>query len=322
MAVFTPIDKPTLEAFLDNYDLGKIKNFEGILEGIDNTNYKILTSNNYYILTIFEKRIQEKDLPFFINLQNHLAKKKFLNPKPIKNKEGKYISQIKNKPCVIMSFLEGSKTTKVSTNHCGQVGKQLAIMHEHTRDFLFSRQNSLQQKNWKILFEKFKNNKKNPYKNIFESIEKELDFLDQHWPKKLPFGVIHADVFQDNVFFINDVFSGIIDFYFACNDFFAYDLAICINAWCFEQNSVINSNKLTTLVNEYQKNKQLTEEEIVNLPILLRGATTRILLTRLYDQIYHPKDAFVKPKDPMEFYRILEFYQKNKDQIINNGYFT
>ena len=148
MAVFTPIDKPTLESFLKNYEIGEIINFEGILEGIDNTNFKILTSKNYYILTIFEKRVQQKDLPFFINLQNHLAKKEFLNPKPIKNKNGEYINQINNKPCVIMSFLEGSKTAKISTTHCRQIGKQLAIMHQHTFDFTFSRQNTLQQKNW------------------------------------------------------------------------------------------------------------------------------------------------------------------------------
>ena len=319
MAVFTPIDKPTLESFLNNYEIGEIKNFEGILEGIDNTNFKILTSKNYYILTIFEKRIEEKDLPFFINLQNHLAKKKFLNPKPIKNKYGEYINKIKNKPGVIMSFLKGSKTTKVSTNHCRQVGKQLATMHKHTKDFEFSRQNGLQQKNWKILFEEFKHNKKNPYNQLFESIEKELDFLDQHWPKHLPFGVIHADVFQDNVFFINDVFSGMIDFYFACNDYFAYDLAICINAWCFEKNSVINNDKLTILVDGYQKNKKLTKEEIVTLPILLRGAAMRILLTRLHDQIYHPQGAFVKPKDPTEFYQILKFHKNNKNLILNTS---
>ena len=316
MAVFTPIDKPTLESFLCNYNLGKIIAFEGILEGIDNTNFKILTSKNYYILTIFEKRVQEKDLPFFINLQNHLAKKKFLNPKPIKNKDRLYINKINNKPCVIMSLLKGNKTTKVSTNHCNQVGKQLAIMHQHTSDFELSRKNGLQQKSWKNLFEKFKNDKKNSYQYIFEFIERELVFLDQNWPKKLPFGVIHADVFQDNVFFINDVFSGIIDFYFACSDYFAYDLAICINAWCFEQNNAINNDKLNVLVGGYQNKKKLSAEEITTLPILLRGASIRILLTRLYDKIYHSQGAFVKPKDPMEFYRILEFHQKNEDLIL------
>ena len=315
MAVYTSITKETLSSFLNNYSIGSLLNFEGIIDGVENTNYKITTTNNRYILTIFEKRVQQKDLPFFINLQNHLAKKEFLNPKPIKNKNGEYINQINNKPCVIMSFLEGSKTAKISTNHCRQIGKQLAIMHQHTFDFTFSRQNTLQQKNWKDLFEKFKDDKQNPYQNMFESIEKELDFLDQNWPKKLPFGIIHADVFQDNVFFINDVFSGIIDFYFACNDYFSYDLAICINAWCFEQNSVINNEKLNVLVEGYQNNKKLSAEEIIALPILLRGASIRILLTRLHDKIYHPQGAFVEPKDPIEFYQILEFHQKNKDLL-------
>ena len=156
----------------------------------------------------------------------------------------------------------------------------------------------------------------NTYQYIFRSIEKELDFLNYHWPKDLPIGVIHADVFQDNVFFINNVFSGMIDFYFACNDFFAYELAICINAWCFENKIVINKDKLTALVGGYQKQRKLTAKEVKALPILLRGATMRILLTRLHDQIYHPKGAFVQPKDPMEFYKILEFHQKNKNLII------
>ena len=316
MAVFTPIDKIALESLLDNYDIGEIIHFEGILEGIDNTNFKILTTKNHYILTIFEKRIQKKDLPFFINLQNHLAKKKFLNPKPIKNKDGEYINKIMDKPCVIMSFLKGSKTTKISTSHCSQVGKQLAILHKLTNDFSLSRQNGLHQKYWISSFEKFKNHKENTYQYLFGSIEKELDFLNHHWPKDLPIGVIHADVFQDNVFFINNVFSGMIDFYFACNDFFAYELAICINAWCFEDNNEINNDKLTTLVDGYQKQRKLTTKEVKALPILLRGATMRILLTRLHDQIYHPKGAFVQPKDPMEFYKILEFHQKNKNLII------
>ena len=215
-----------------------------------------------------------------------------------------------------MSFLEGSKTTEPSINHCSQVGKQLAIMHQHTSDFTLSRQNGLQQNNWKDIFETFNNDKKNSYKYMFESIDRELEFLNKHWPKKLPFGVIHADVFQDNVFFINDVFSGIIDFYFACSDYFAYDLAICINAWCFEQNNAINNDKLNVLVGGYQNKKKLSAEEITTLPILLRGASIRILLTRLYDKIYHPQGAFVKPKDPMEFYRILEFHQKNEDLIL------
>ena len=319
MAVFTPINKPTLEHLLNDYNLGEIINYEGILEGIDNTNFKILTSKNYYILTIFEKRIEKKDLPFFIDLQNHLAKKKFLNPQPIKNKNGVFINQINNKPCVIMSFLKGSKTTKPSKLHCGQVGKQLASMHQHTSDFTLSRRNSLQLKNWKDIFDKFKNKKNNHYQHMFELIDRELEFLYKHWPKKLPYGVIHADVFQDNVFFINDVFSGMIDFYFACNDFFAYDLAICINAWCFEKNSMINNNKLDVLIDGYQKKRKLTKEEVLALPILLRGASMRILLTRLYDKIYHPKGAFVKPKEPIEFYRILEFHQKNKNLILKTG---
>ena len=313
MAVYTKINHNLLISFLENYKIGSLIAFEGIQEGVENSNYKLITSSGSYILTIFEKRVEKKDLPFFVELKNHLVRKNFMCPKPINSKVGSYINQIKNKPCLINSFLKGKKISFVNTNHCHQLGKQLALMHIDTYDFKLSRKNSLNQKNWRKLLEKFKYNKNTKYKKLFNEISLELKFLEKNWPRNLDKGVIHADVFQDNVFFKNGIFSGIIDFYFACNDYYAYELAICINAWCFNNKQVIDLNRSLALLNSYQSHRKLSKKEKLALPILLRGAAMRFLLTRLNDRIYHQKEAYVKPKDPMEYFHILKFHQNNND---------
>jgi len=300
-----------LESFLDNYNIGKLLSFEGIQEGVENSNYKLFMSTGLYILTIFEKRVDEKDLPFFIQLKKHLVQKNFLCPKPISNKKGNYINYVKNKACIINTYLKGKKASSITKNHCQQLGQYLAIMHLKTEDFKLSRKNTLSQEYWKNLFEHFRYNNNIEYNKLFKKINIEIDFLDKNWPKDLPSGVIHADAFQDNVFFDNNVFSGIIDFYFACNDFYAYELAICINAWCFNSQYVLDTNKSTALLDSYQKNRKLLEKEQKAFPILLRGAAMRFLLTRFNDLIYHSEEAYVDPKDPMEFFNILQFHQNN-----------
>ena len=311
MAVYTPITLKDLSKFLSNYNIGKIIKFEGILEGVENTNYKIKTSKGNYILTIFEKRVNKKDLPFFISLQKHLSNKKIKCPKPIPDIENKYIKKFKNKNCVIMSFLKGKKLKKVSERHCVQLGKELANMHKHTKDFRKKRKNDLSQSNWIELFKICKKNKDKTYNGLLKNIEKELIHLKLNWPKKLPKGVIHADVFQDNVFYIKNDLSGLIDFYFACNDFYAYELAICINAWCFDKKINFDKSKYNNLIKGYQKIRKLSSKELKNLRILSRGAAMRFFLTRLHDQLFHEKNAFVKPKNPMEYYKILSFHQNN-----------
>jgi len=300
-----------LEPFLDNYNIGKLLSFEGIQEGVENSNYKIFMSSGLYILTIFEKRVDEKDLPFFIQLKKHLVQKNFLCPKPISNKKGNYINYIKNKASIINTYLKGKKASSITKNHCQQLGQQLAIMHLKTQDFKLSRKNTLSQEYWKHLFENFRYINNIEYNKLFKKINIEIDFLDKNWPKDLPSGVIHADAFQDNVFFENNVFSGIIDFYFACNDFYAYELAICINAWCFNSQYVLDTNKSTALLHSYQKNRKLIEIEQKAFPILLRGAAMRFLLTRFNDLIYHSEEAYVDLKDPLEYFNILHFHQKN-----------
>ena len=311
MAVYSIIYKEELETFLQQYNIGTLIKFEGILEGIENTNYKLETSENNYILTIFEKRVNPEDLPFFINLKNHLTKKKFVCPKPIKNKKGKYINLLNNKHCVIISFLKGEKTSKANNNHCKQVGKILALLHQDSKDFLEKRNNSMSYNNWKNIFLKNQKAKINKFNGIMSSINDELSYLETAWPKNLPEGIIHADVFQDNVFFKNNKFSGLIDFYFACNDFFAYDIALTINAWCFDIKAKFKKDKFLNLIQGYESLRPLTEIEKKHLSTLLRGAALRILLTRVHDYIFHLDGTYVKPKDPKEYLSILQFHQEN-----------
>ena len=310
MAVYTSVTKKNLSLFLENYDIGALKDFEGILEGVENTNYKITTSQGVYILTIFEKRVLESELPFFIKLQNYLFDKNIKCPHPIKDRKGESINTLEKKPCVIMSFLSGKKINNPTANHCYQVGEQLANIHQHTKNFSLTRQNNLHQKFWRNIFEKCQNNN-NQYNGVLETIEKELQYFEKYWPNDLPKGVIHGDVFKDNVFFVNGSLSGFIDFYFACNDFYAYELAICINAWCFDKNTTFNQAKYKSILLGYETLRTLSPKEFDKLPILLRGATMRILLTRLHDKLHHQKEAYVTPKDPMEYLSILKFHQKN-----------
>jgi homoserine kinase type II len=310
MAVYSTIEKQELLNLLKNYNIGSLTKFEGILEGVENTNYKITTSKNIYILTIFEKRVLKEDLPFFFNLKNHLINKNFNCPKPVLNNKGENISIIKNKSCVLISYLEGSKINNVTENHCYQVGEILSLLHKYTNDFKQNRENKMSYFQWENIYTKCKKSSYETYPEIFNLIERELLFIKNNWPNNIPRGVIHADVFQDNVFFKNNKFSGLIDFYFACNDFLSYDLALTINAWCFKDVNKIDIDKFLSLVNGYQKNRLLNEEEKNSLSVLLRGAALRILLTRLHDKIFHSEGAFLKPKNPEEFLYILRYHQK------------
>jgi len=312
VAVYTPITKEILSSFLNNYDIGSLEKFKGVLEGVENTNYKIITSQGAFILTIFEKRVKKQELPFFIELQNHLSNKNIKCPSPISNISGNYINIIGNKPCVIMSFLEGKKIDSATSYHCHQIGKLAANIHLHTKDFSLTRNNGLHQKHWRDIFVECKKSQDNRYNELFKIIDQELQYLDKNWPTNLPKGVIHGDIFQDNVFFVEQTLSGLIDFYFACNDFYAYELAICINAWCFNAKGKFDQIKYKSILKGYQSLQKLSSDEFSSLPILLRGATIRILLTRLHDQIYHQSEAYVTPKDPMEYYNILKFHQSNK----------
>ena len=313
MAVFTKISKEEIEQYLENYSIGKLISYEGIVEGIENTNYKIITDKNKYILTIFEKRVLPEDLPFFMNLQKELVAKDFDCPLPIENNNNSIINNLKNKSAVIISFLEGEKITQNSSQHCHEVGSVVSQFTNITKLSKLTRPNSMGYNTWINIFEKCKKTTDPSYKEYFEVLDEELLFLKQHWPNNLPKAIIHADLFKDNIFFTDNKISGVTDFYFSCNDFIAYELALTINAWCFDESGKFNIENYKLLLMGFNSNATLNEKEKNSMNTLLRGASVRILVTRLHDKIFHPHDALVVPKDPKEYLNILRWHQNNKN---------
>ena len=312
MAVFTNISREEIEKFLENYSIGYLISYEGIVEGIDNTNYKIITNKDKFILTIFEKRLHFEDIPFFMNLQKELVIEGFDCPVPIENNNNSIINVLKNKSAVIISFLEGEKINKTLPFHCHQVGLMISQFTNITKLSKLSKPNSLGYDAWVKIYEKCKKTNKVFYREYFETLEKELLFLKENWPKSLPTAIIHADLFKDNIFFTNDKISSVIDFYFSCNDFIAYELALAINAWCFDENSSFILENYKSLMMGFNINGSLNKKEKNSINILLRGAAVRILVTRLHDKIFHPNDALVFPKDPKEYLDILKWHQDSK----------
>ncbi len=313
MAVFTKISKEEIEIFLKSYNIGNLISYEGIIKGTENTNFKIITTKNKYILTIFEKRVQPEDLPFFMSLQKELAINNFKCPLPIKNNKGSIINKLKHKNAVIISFLDGENLSKIIPEHCQEVGTIIAKFTNITKISKLSRANSLSYKNWIKIYESCKNTNDNSYQDYFKVLDKELVFLKNNWPTDLPTAIIHADLFIDNVLFLNNKISGIIDFYFSCNDFIAYELALTANAWCFNEDTTFNLDNFKSLIMGFNSISFLNTKEIAAMNVLLRGAAVRILVTRLYDKIFHPDDALVELKNPKEYLKILKWHQKNKD---------
>ena len=311
MAVFTKLEKNEIEDFLKDYSIGNLISFEGIIKGTENTNYKIITSKNKYILTILEKRVQPEDLPFFMDLQNELAAHGFDCPLPVKNNKKSIINKLKDKNAVIISFLQGENLTNVMPEHCYELGLKIAKFTNITKNLNLSRPNSVGYKTWVSIYENFKNINNESYQEYFQILSKELIFLKNNWPTNLPTAIIHADLFIDNILFIKNKISGIIDFYFSCNDFIAYELALTINAWCFNDDLTFNYKNYNSLMMGFENISSLNIEEKASMNVLLRGAAVRILVTRLHDKIFHPDDALVKLKDPKEYLNILKWHQQN-----------
>ena len=311
MAVFTKLEKNEIEDFLKDYSIGNLISFEGIIKGTENTNYKIITSKNKYILTILEKRVQPEDLPFFMDLQNELAAHGFNCPLPVKNNKKSIINKLKDKNAVIITFLQGENLTNVMPEHCHELGLKIAQFTNITKNLNLSRPNSVGYKTWVSIYENFKNINNETYQEYFQILSKELIFLKNNWPIKLPTAIIHADLFIDNILFIKNKISGIIDFYFSCNDFIAYELALTINAWCFNDDLTFNYKNYNSLMMGFENISSLNIEEKASMNVLLRGAAVRILVTRLYDKIFYPDDALVKLKDPKEYLNILKWHQQN-----------
>ena len=313
MAVYTKLEHQEVRQFLKQYNINNFKDYKGITEGVENTNYLIKTSEQDYILTIYEKRVDENDLPFFIKLLSYLSENKFPCPKPIANKNNEKINRIKNKNAALVTFLNGQSKNKITSEECFEIGKITAQLHEITKKFNINRKNNLSIENWDSIFEKTIKQKIDLDESIIKKTKNYLNFLKDKWPKNLPQGIIHADLFPDNIFFRNNKVSGIIDFYFACNDFFAYEIAICINSLCFDNNSTFNMTKAKNLIDGYTSIRTLSEDEKKYLPILSMGAAMRFFLTRLYDFYHTDNKADVKIKDPFEYLKKIEFHSTIKN---------
>ena len=310
MAVYTDVAADELAEFLSHYDIGELLSYKGIAEGVENSNFLLHTSAGSFILTLYEKRVARDDLPFFLGLMTHLATHGINCPQPLKNKSGEALSTLAGRPAAIINFLEGVWPRKPNAAHCAGVGQALAKMHLAGRDFKMSRANALSVSGWRPLFEQAASRADEVQHGLGGFIGAELDYLESNvWPKDLPSGVIHADLFPDNVFFLGEQVSGIIDFTFACTDMLAYDVAICLNAWCFESDCSFNVTKARAFLNAYGRERPLSEPEQNALPLLARGAALRFLLTRLVDFLNVPPGALVRPKDPLEYVRKLRFHQ-------------
>jgi homoserine kinase type II len=314
MAVYTEVSDDELRDFMAAYDLGNLLSCKGIAEGVENSNFLVVTDYSPFILTLYEKRVHEEDLPYFLGLMEHIADKGFTCPTPVRTREGEALRRLAGRPAAIVTFLTGMWPRRISQEHCTALGKALAQFHAAGADFPMTRPNSLSVDGWGPLFEKIDEEEADDVQpGLAAEIAAELAFLKTNWPKDLPRGTIHADLFPDNVFFENNTLTGFIDFYFACTDWLAYDLAICLNAWCFEPDGSFVPVRGRALLQAYQSVRKLTKAELAALPILARGAALRFLLTRLYDWINHPPGAMVRKKDPLEYRRKLSFHQKVKN---------
>jgi homoserine kinase type II len=309
MAVYTDVPDDELRSFLADYALGEAVSCKGIAEGVENSNYLLRTEHGIYILTLYEKRVDPADLPFFLALLDHLAGKGVACPTPIHARDGTALRRLCGRPAAIVSFLDGMWPRRIEAHHCAAIGGALAQLHRAAGDFGPRRANALSLDGWRNLYQSCQSRADEIAPGLARELGDELDALGRLWPKGLPDGVIHADLFPDNVFFRGQEISGLIDFYFACNDFLAYDLAICLNAWCFEADRSFNVTKAKLLLRGYGAARELTADEIAALPILARGSALRFLLTRLYDRLNHPPGALVKPKDPLEYLQKLRFHR-------------
>lgn len=309
MAVYTDVSDEDLEAFVALYDIGDTLALKGIAEGVENSNFLLHTTAGYFILTLYEKRVDPADLPFFLELMRHLAARGISCPQPVAARSGAMLGELAGRPAAIISFLDGMWVRRPKRTHCAALGEALARFHLAGADFSGRRRNTLSVDSWRPLLGASLDQADTVVEGLAGELTAELDHLESRWPTGLPSGVIHADLFPDNVFFIGERLSGLIDFYFACTDAFAYDVAICLNAWCFEPDLSFNVTKARALLNGYRQVRDFTAAEFDALPLLARGSALRFLLTRLHDWLRVPPGALVTPKDPREYLRKLRFHQ-------------
>jgi homoserine kinase type II len=309
MAVYTDVAADDLADFIGQYDIGSLLSYKGIAEGVENSNFLLHTSRGSYFLTLYEKRVAAGDLPFFLGLMGHLAARGLTCPQPVQMRNGATLGTVAGRPAAIIDFLEGMWPRKPNAMHCALIGEALAKLHLAGQDFPMRRANALSVGGWRPLFAQAEARADSVQPQLRDFLDSELAYLEAQWPQGLPEGIIHADLFPDNALFLGDRLSGLIDFYFACNDILAYDVAICLNAWCFEADHSFNVTKASALLNAYQRTRRLDANEQAAFPLLARGAAIRFLLTRLVDFLNVPPGALVKPKDPLEYVRKLRFHQ-------------
>ena len=316
MAVYTKLSENNLKDFFSKYNLGKLLKFQGIQEGIENSNYFVKTDSGKFILTVYEKRVEEKDLPFFMGLMKNIFNENFPSPEPIINKNGNYITEIFGKKAAVVSFLEGTSKKNLTPGNCHEVGIYTAKLHMITKNLNIKRTNRLSVNSWRLIYRKIQRDCSKIYPDLTKIIERNLEVIEDQWPKNIPRGIIHADLFPDNIFFKGSKLTGIIDFYFSCYDFYALEIAICLNALCFEgknENLSFNVTKAKKFIDGYSSIRKLTEEEKESLKILCHGAAMRFLLTRVFDYLNLTEDSLVKIKDPVEYLKRLEFHNSVKN---------
>jgi homoserine kinase type II len=313
MAVYTDITDAELEAFLAGFDIGAPLVFKGIAEGVENSNFLLETETGRFILTIYERRAKPEDLPYFLNLMRWLAEHGFPSATPVADRQGRLLSAIRGKPAAIASFMPGLAVRRPTAAHCRQAGGGLAWLHEAGQGYGGRRVNDLGQAAWKALFAPIRDQAEGLKPGLAATIDQDLATLESLWPISLPAGVIHADFFPDNVFFRDGEFAAAIDFYFACDDLLAYDLGVCLNAWCFEPDGSFNVTCAHALIAGYESRRPLSDAEKAALPVLAWGSAMRFFLTRLNDWGSTPAGALVRPKDPMEYERKLAVHRAARD---------
>ncbi|MGE4481541.1 homoserine kinase [Acidocella sp.] len=308
MAVYTEVTDEALSAFLALYDIGTLTAFRGIAEGVENSNYALKTSAGDFILTLYEKRVNKEDLPYFLGLMEHLRARGLTCPQPVRARDGRNLQELAGKMAAITTFLPGVWPRHVRLEHCEPLGAALARLHLAGQGFAMTRRNGLGPDAWGALLDKCLPQADSVLGGLGTELQGWLARILADWPQGLPVGQIHADLFPDNVFFLEGKLSGLIDFYFACTDILAYDIAVCLNAWCFETHAELNVSRSMALLRGYQSVRPLADAEIAALPVLARGAALRFLLTRLYDWLNTPEGALVTRKDPLDYYRRLRFH--------------
>jgi homoserine kinase type II len=314
MAVYTEVSDDALAAFLADYDIGRMVAFRGIAEGVENSNYSLRTTAGDFILTLYEKRVDPADLPWFLGLMDHLAQRRIVCPLPVHGRDGSALRMLCGRHAAITTFLPGVWPRRARVEHCGPLGTALASLHLAGADYAPIRSNALGPQSWTPLLNRARTRADEVQPGLAAQLDQALTHILAAWPHNLPVGHIHADLFPDNVFFLDGRLSGLIDFYFAATDILAYDVAICLNAWCFEADFSFNVTKARALLSAYIATRTLSPAELAVLPVLCQGAAIRFLLTRLYDWLHTPSGALVTRKDPLEYLRRLRFHLTARDE--------